>query len=344
MSRSSRKRQKLKPVLFIYCEGETEVKYFTGINESIDEEDEKFAFDIRLIPTPKSDAFGLIKQAQDDIVALNPNPDDEFWVIFDKDGYTKHKEAFNEANKKGKKVNIAFSSIAFEHWVLLHFEKNSTAFVKSDCKDSKNGKYVYCGQQGNTNFENCKGKRCVAGYLRENAYYQDYEKARGSIYLTLAGKTDNALENSAWLRMKQEAIISQTNPIYQLNPYTDIDLLVSKILGSKKIIWYSLGSAVTINNIAYTVTSVNYQNNTYKISINAENIGKTRQIINNSLISDFYLKNHQLNSLTLTNSIILEIGETGTFELVSGNFPETTDLTLIYEDVQKKVIFVLPTN
>jgi YHS domain-containing protein len=69
----------------------------------------------------------------------------EVWAVFDKDGHPNHEEAFELASTDiaGKKVNIAFTSIAFEYWILLHFESNHTAFVKSMCRQGK--EYYYCG-------------------------------------------------------------------------------------------------------------------------------------------------------------------------------------------------------
>ena len=50
------------------------------------------------------------------------------WAVFDKDYHPEHKEAFKLAKQEidENKVNIAFSSISFEQWILLHFEKTIT--------------------------------------------------------------------------------------------------------------------------------------------------------------------------------------------------------------------------
>ena len=51
---------------------------------------------------------------------------EELWAVFDKDDHSHHKEAYEKAKDEvnGKKVNIGFTSRSFEHWLLLHFEKN----------------------------------------------------------------------------------------------------------------------------------------------------------------------------------------------------------------------------
>ena len=52
------------------------------------------------------------------------------WVVYDKDGYSKHAETFDYAKRHN--VKIAFSSISFETWILLHFGYTTRAFEKSE--------------------------------------------------------------------------------------------------------------------------------------------------------------------------------------------------------------------
>lgn len=159
---SKRKRRVSPRTIFIACEGtNTEPNYFKGINEAI-EDDEEFVITVypdKNEKNPKQHAIGLVLEAQSRIEDF-----DEVWAVFDKDGYTKHQEAFAKAAeefdiKEGnnivkKKVNIAFSSIAFEHWVLLHFERNQTGFIKSECK-GEDKKSLKCGT--NTHPNDCQG-------------------------------------------------------------------------------------------------------------------------------------------------------------------------------------------
>lgn len=62
---------------------------------------------------------------------------EELWAVFDMDGHSHHKQAYEKADEEvnGKKVQIGFTSRSFEHWLLLHFEKNKTPFTSSECKD-----------------------------------------------------------------------------------------------------------------------------------------------------------------------------------------------------------------
>jgi len=64
---------------------------------------------------------------------------DEVWAVFDHDNHPARKEAFEKAKKviDGKVVKIAFSSIAFEYYLILHFERIHNAFLKSECRGSR---------------------------------------------------------------------------------------------------------------------------------------------------------------------------------------------------------------
>lgn len=253
----SRNKRPTPTTIYIACEGtNTERIYFEFISEQIQEEK---IFAVKVYPdetdkNPKTNALNLVREAQNQIDSY-----DEVWVIFDKDGDTKLEEAFELAKKKinGKNVNIAFSSIAFENWFLLHFEKNRFAFPKSDCKDGD--KSLYCGRDHHA--ENCAGDVCVAGYLREKNFIKDYTKrARNQgVYKIIkylledADLLNKAIENSAWLRFKQRNNLAN-NPIHEINPYTDVDVLVKKLLNSSKNIkWAKLAETIDLEDADVTI-------------------------------------------------------------------------------------------
>lgn len=197
------KKRYPQKTIFIACEGKnTEPLYFEKIQE-IKEDDEDYPYSITIYPDreekkPKTDAVGLVCEA------INRKKEyDELWVVFDKDGYTKHKEAFKLAQENN--INIAFSSISFEMWVLLHFEKSSDSYEKSiQIIESK--------------------------FLNNEMYFPSYSKSNEvNIFPFLENKTQNACINAAWLR----ANVLKNNPsvdIFELNPYTDIDYLVKMLL------------------------------------------------------------------------------------------------------------------
>ncbi|MEZ0542648.1 RloB family protein [Fibrella arboris] len=251
----TKKKRTLATSIFIACEGRnTEPIYFERIKEQV-EEDGILAITIypdREEENPKTDAIGLIKEAQSRLDDF-----DEVWAVFDKDGYTKHKEAFEEANKiiNGKKINVAFSSIAFEQWVLLHFEKCSTAFGKS---------------------ENIVHK------LNADNYFQDYsKKANVDIYPVIKDKTNSAIENTAWLRNELHDQLS-VNSLYELTCYTDVDVLVKRLLGIEtSIIWASLNSTITVDTL-----SISPRLNNNSLILEITNTGQSSYLINPNNLAD----------------------------------------------------------
>lgn len=201
----TRKKRSLRRTIFIACEGRnTEPIYFEKIAEEIED---RGTFSVTIYPergddSPVSHALGLVLEARSRIDDF-----DEVWVVFDRNGYTKHREAFELAAEpvNGKRVHIAFSSIAFELWVLLHFEKSDKAFPKS---------------------------AGIVQLLRDKGYFPSYEKkAYLDTYSFLRDRTLLAMENAAWLRHElARAGMLDGRPLYELNPYTDVDVLVARLL------------------------------------------------------------------------------------------------------------------
>lgn len=195
-SRSCKKR------IYIVCEGsdgKSEYAYFKGLLE-----DCRFTNDIEIksTPTKKNSGKELVRFASQ-LIEKEYKSIDEAWVVYDKDGYTKHSETFSEA--RTKKVNIAFSSISFETWILLHFEYTSRAFNNSD-------EIISC---------------------MKHKHKFIYEKKDNEIYSKIKNKTCNAISNSKKLA-HYERTGSGGKPIYELNPYTDVYKLVELILTYKQ--------------------------------------------------------------------------------------------------------------
>ena len=93
-----------------------------------------------------------------------------------------------------KNVHIAFSSICFETWVLLHFEYTTAAFANYDELFSKKLK----------------------------AHIKNYEKGIDGLYDLIKDKTDYAIGNSKKLNKYSQAANPLNTPVYQFNPYTNI--------------------------------------------------------------------------------------------------------------------------
>ena len=220
----------------------------------------------------KTDAKNLVKiasEARDDY--------DEVWAVFDKDGYTKHQEAFENAQKpeRGEKVvNIAFSSIAIEHWILLHYEQNKMAFNKSED---------------------------VTDYLKGQEYFLDNPKdSETLIYSQLKEKTKIAIENAAWLRMEMETELEANGGrIYELNPYVTVDELVRKLLNFKHVTYGRINQTVGITEISIKVNSSQQNQNLLTIHLTIINSQNISYLINNSN-QDFSVTNEDGESFPMS--------------------------------------------
>lgn len=158
---------------------------------------------------------------------------EELWAVFDMDGHSHHKQAYERAEKEvnGKKVQIGFTSRSFEYWILLHFEKNKTQFSSSECRNEQKKSLECNSEQG------CKGTKCLAGYLRTFTPLRNYEKSNSTeklddmMKLLLNTKyLDSAFENADWLRKEIKNDDNLKDKVcYELNPYTDVDILVKRL-------------------------------------------------------------------------------------------------------------------
>ena len=203
---------------------------------------------------------------------------DEVWAVFDLDGHPRQEEAFKlaEVDIDGKHVNVAFSSIAFEHWILLHFERNNYPFSKSQCKDAEDGnKVIPCGT--NIHAKDCKGEYCVSGYIAKNKYLPELSKgAEFHIYRYLEKFTERAMANAAWLSLFQAP---EAYP-YEINPYSSVGTLVQKLLQiPTDFAWVKKGNEVSRQDIKVGVNT----NGLKFITISIINVGEVSKVVKANL-------------------------------------------------------------
>jgi hypothetical protein len=175
----------------------------------------------------------------------------EVWTVFDHDHHPARKEAFEEARKEvnGKQVQIAFSSIAFEYYLLLHFERLYREFNKSECRDGKVILNCFSGVHPN----DCYGDSCVGGYARSKGFWKS-SKGKSSMYPLIKKYLEIGFENSAWLRYQSENC-EEFIPVYDRNPYINVDNLVKRLTGVEYIwTWVGLDSIVTLGKISILIS------------------------------------------------------------------------------------------
>lgn len=169
----------------------------------------------------KAQPISYIRKAQ---LAYDKEGFDELWAVYDKDGHPHHREAYELANNIeicNEKVNIGFSSIAFEFWILLHFEYSNTTFLKSQCRINRNT--IDCGTE-NGDVNNCNGNKCVVGRINSKQYLK-YNKDKHYDYEEFSNNIHLAFKNALRVRETQ----SENIHFYEKNPYITIDRLVFKL-------------------------------------------------------------------------------------------------------------------
>ncbi len=128
-------------------------------------------------------------------------------------------------------------------WVLMHFEQCSKAFAKSECRIGRDILNCNSGEHP----EDCYGTKCIGGYLRHKGYLPYSTKSRKSLFPVLEDKLDMARINSAWLKHQ---ILNTNAPIYDSNPYTNVDKLVAQLLQmDDEIIWCSISKGIVKDNL-----------------------------------------------------------------------------------------------
>lgn len=216
---------------------------------------------------------------------------DEVWAVYDKDGHAAHEQAFDLAKNiiEEKKVNVAFNSIAFEYWILLHFESNSTSFEKSMCRtnlpDDKK-EYHFCGE--NTHALDCQGVSCVCGRIVNQNYLSYVGGKKEFLFSEYFGMINQAIERAVNLK---NSYIGSTLPVYDLNPYTTTHRIVFKLLQLPEVdyTWFEYGDIQNNENLMF---NLDFASHTISITV-TKSIDQT-EIVNEE---DFCLIDRDGNKL-----------------------------------------------
>lgn len=181
--------------LFILCEGAKDCSESSYLKAFI--RDCRFKGQrvlVRVVDTAKNTGKELVKEAK----KLREFADDILWIVYDQDGYTKHPETFDSA--KSNHINVAFSAVSFEYWILLHFEFTSSPFADSE--------------------------EIITRLKKKHEFFY--------------GKTDAAVYSKTKMHIRQamlHAVRIQTfhynanpdRPVYEYNPYTNLDKLIENV-------------------------------------------------------------------------------------------------------------------
>lgn len=210
----------------------------------------------------------------------------ELWAVYDNDGHPDHEKAYNlsiDSDICEKIVNIGFSSISFEEWILMHFEFCDIKFLKSQCRD-KNKEVFDCGT--GTKENDCKGTKCVVGRIvtKQFLYYND---SKNFEYKDYNAGIDIALYNALISRDFSE----DKKKFYNNNPYVSLDRLVYKL---KNI---EFGDLIWSDNCYFEIDS-----NVFIKIITKENI--TKIFIDNKSNATFIFLEESLKLIKIDRSTV----------------------------------------
>jgi hypothetical protein len=206
----------------------------------------------------------------------------EVWVVFDNDGHPAKQEAFERAQEKinGKQVHIAYSSIAFEYYLLLHFERKYYSFQKSECRKGK--ATINCSLGNNP--EDCNGVLCIGGYARRQGYWI-VSKEKKSLFPLIEKKLEIGFRNAAWLRYQSELHDNRT-AFYDRNPYITTDAIVKRLTGfqDQHFEFIAINKNYDINGNLLVCFQTDY-------TLHITNTGKNTVIIPSGCISKTFFTN-----------------------------------------------------
>lgn len=193
--------------ILIVCEDIKSSKlYFESFKRDDKLKRQLSSVDVEVIHPKDHSPVGLVNEAKKKIkkAKRKRNPYNEAWIVLDKDGHANMDQALITA--RDNKIKVALSVMCFEYWILLHFEKTQKSFSK--CDD-------------------------IIRYIKKN-HFNDYQK-NVNAYSLLKDKINLAIENGEWLMKQNQNDIDRGTKTYDLSTYTDVHLLVQKLLKPKKI-------------------------------------------------------------------------------------------------------------
>lgn len=195
--------------LLIICEDEKSSKlYFAAFKQDEKLKRDLASVEIDVVHPRDYSPVGLVEEAKlkRQKAKRDRNPYDEIWIVLDKDYHANIGKAFDMAYSN--KFKIALSSICFEYWVLLHFEKTCKAFPK--CEN-------------------------IISYIRKE-YFSDYLKKENA-YVDLKDKVSQAIENGKWVVKQNQNDIDRGSKLYELDAYTDVHILVERLIKPKEFLY-----------------------------------------------------------------------------------------------------------
>jgi hypothetical protein len=201
MQRPRNNIRKITSRTLILCEGTTERLYFSDIIGTLSRQSFR---DIELKKAKETEPKKILKEALQKMekAEKEKQPYKEIWMVFDDDNRNDLKAVFEEGKKEN--IKIAYSSVSFEYWYFLHFNRKAPVFKNADA-----AKHVLCKNIP----EYCESMAGVFNLI--NPLYKRH-----------------ALQNANWLQKQKDYKDMYT--AYLLKPITNVNELTEIILHFEK--------------------------------------------------------------------------------------------------------------
>lgn len=203
--KKTRCKKPLLPAFHIFCEGEKTEPYYIRSYIDYYHSDKKNILVVE--NTKKNTPVQLVEEAIKHKSTTTKN--DVYWVVFDRESVAKyshelHLKARNKANKH--KIEIGFSNVCFEFWLLLHMEFSTACY--DSCDELLN----------HSNLKKLLNERGIKDYNKGYAFLFDKLKDNDGISTALTN-AEKVLQNAL-----KTAEPGKDLPHY-LNPYIDVHQL-----------------------------------------------------------------------------------------------------------------------
>ena len=189
------------PRILILCDGLTEKNYFTAIKQDPDYKRALAALSVNVCEAKFREPLQIVGEAiqRKKKAQQEGNEYDHVWVVFDHDNRPSLLDAYRLAGTSG--ISVAFSSIAYEYWYLLHFKQTAKIYLTAEPLIKELEKHI-----------------------------ANYRKGCQNDFLMLKDKLPTAHENAIWLREQAKQHLEDGKHLTELNPFTDVDQLVAFLL------------------------------------------------------------------------------------------------------------------
>lgn len=186
-------KYKINKRFLILCEGVTEYVYAKSLQMDLPRELQR-SIAIDIIHETKNDpkSLAIVARAKVKEAKRERNPYEMVWLFFDNDSWPQLSDAFRIIERDG--FRVAYTSICFEHWLILHFENIGKPFAKGE-----------------------------DALKRLKSFWPEYHKTKSNPYKELLDRMDLAISRADVLNKNSNVELA----VHQRNPYFTVGDLIN---------------------------------------------------------------------------------------------------------------------